>query len=59
MLHLQGNLKVRKFGEENPALNVLCPRKTLVYAPEGVHLKAAGKEMVAQELARVLAEKMK
>jgi hypothetical protein len=34
--------------------NVLCPRKTLVYAPDGVHLKAAGNEMVARELARVL-----
>jgi len=39
--------------------NVLCPRKTLVYAPDGVHLEAAGNEMVARELARVLAEEMK
>jgi lysophospholipase L1-like esterase len=37
--------------------NVLCPRKTLVYQPDGVHLKAAGNEMVAQGLARVLEER--
>jgi len=34
--------------------NVLCSRKTLVYKPDGVHLKAAGNEIVAQELARLL-----
>jgi len=37
--------------------NVLCPRKTVVYKPDGVHLKAAGNEIVAQELARVLEER--
>lgn len=36
--------------------NVLCPRKQLVYQPDGVHLRPAGNEMVAQALARVLQE---
>lgn len=37
--------------------NVLAPRRQSVYKADGVHLKAAGNEMVAQELARVLEEK--
>ncbi len=37
--------------------NVLAPRRQLVYEADGVHLEAAGNEMVAQELARVLEEK--
>ncbi len=37
--------------------NVLCPRSQPVYAPDGVHLKAAGNEMVAQDLGRILPER--
>jgi lysophospholipase L1-like esterase len=36
--------------------NVLCARKQLVYQPDGVHLRPAGNDMVAQALARVLTE---
>lgn len=36
--------------------NVLCPRKQPLYQPDGVHLKAAGNDLVARELARVLEE---
>lgn len=39
--------------------NLLCPRSRPVYEPDGVHLKAAGDEMVARELARVLQERLK
>jgi hypothetical protein len=37
--------------------NVLCPRSQPVYKPDGVHLKAAGNEMVARELGRILPER--
>ena len=37
--------------------NVLCPRSRPVYQPDGVHLKDAGDEMVAQELGRILPER--
>ncbi len=37
--------------------NVLCSRNRLVYEPDGVHLKPAGNEMVAQALGRVLQER--
>lgn len=37
--------------------DVLCPRTTLVYRPDGVHLEAAGNEMVARNMSRVLREK--
>jgi lysophospholipase L1-like esterase len=38
--------------------NVLVPRRQSVYETDGVHLKAAGNEMVAQELGRVLPERL-
>jgi lysophospholipase L1-like esterase len=38
--------------------NVLVPRRQSVYEADGVHLKAAGNEMVAQELGRVLQERL-
>ena len=36
--------------------NVLVPRNRLVYKPDGVHLQAAGNDLVARELDRVLRE---
>lgn len=38
--------------------NVLVPRRQSVYEADGVHLKAAGNEIVAQELGRVLQERL-
>lgn len=38
--------------------NVLVPRRQSVYEADGVHLKAAGNEMVARELGRVLQERL-
>ncbi len=34
--------------------NILCARTEAVYQPDGVHLKDAGRRMVAEELGRLI-----